>query len=198
LTEGTQLNSQIPEVSQAAMNIFTNISQVTQDLTLGNKLVYYEAIGSILSGIPDVNVLTRAIEVALGPLIRDWKIFIQNIEANTDMLSQDTTLQHISFFINVNERMNFCIKDRYIKVFDVIFNEMIVIYKYYTRFLGTELQKNQNALSHYSFKKIRAIRRDILKLFTTFVSNSSNKSEISVVYLPSLFDLLKLYKYPGA
>lgn len=127
-------------------------------------------------------------------MIKDWKIFIQNINANAEMLSQDTTLQHISFFINVNERMNYCIKDRYIKVFDVIFNEMIVIYNYYTGFLSSELQKNQNALTHYSFKRIRAIRRDILRLFTTFVSNSSNKAVISSVYFPSLYDLLKLYK----
>lgn len=175
-------------------DIFQNIGNKIAKLTIQNKLVYYEAIGVILSAIKKEDVLLEAIKVALNQLITGWKSFIASVDVNPDKLKLDDTLLNISFFINVNERLNGCIQDRYTVVFDVIFNEMVVIYNFYTNSCQAEYAQNRTCISFYNFKKMRAVKRDILRMFTVFIEHTKDKQTIAAKYLPSLFNMLKDYK----
>lgn len=116
------------------------------------------------------------------------------MDVSPEKLKLDDTLLNISFFINVNERLNGCIKERYTVVFDVIFNEMTVIYNFYTRTCQAEFAQNQVCLNYYNFKKMRAVKRDILRMFTVFVEHTKDKQIVAVKYLPSLFNMLKDYR----
>lgn len=98
-------------------DIFAGISAKINKLTLANKLLYYEAIGVILSAIKQNDVLLAAIQVALKDMILSWKSFIGSVNTNPDLLKKDDTLMNISFFINVNEKLNSCIQQRFIVVF---------------------------------------------------------------------------------
>lgn len=174
-------------------DIFKNIGNKIQKLSVQNKLIYYEAIGVILSAIKDDNVLIEAIRIALSQLITSWKSFISSIESNQDKLRQDETLLNISFFINVNEKLNSCIKDRYGVVFEVIFNEMTAIYNFYSNTCKQEFITNKVCLTFYNFKKMRAVKRDVLRMFTIFIEHTTDKQGVATKYLPSLFDILKAY-----
>ena len=175
-------------------DIFKNIPDKIAKLALPNKLVYYESIGELLSAIQDNKVLVEAIRVALSQLIGSWKNFIASININPELLKKDDTLLNISFFINVNDKLNSCIKDRYSVVFEIIFGEMVVIYTFYSQTCQTEFAINKACITFYSFKKMRAVRRDVLKMFTTFIEYTKDKQEVAKVYLPSLFNILKMYK----
>jgi len=178
----------------AVWDIFSNISTKIGKLTLPNKLIYYEAIGELLSAVTDEKVLTEAVRIALNSLISSWKNFIASVDVNPEILKKDETLLNISFFINVNEKLNSCLKDRYNMVFDVIFNEMVIIYGFYTKTCQDEFAKNKSCLTFYSFKKMRAVRRDVLKMFTTFIEFTKDKQSAAQKYMPSLFTILKAYK----
>lgn len=177
----------------AVWDIFKNIGNKIQKLTVQNKLIYYEAIGVILSAIKDDNVLIEAIRIALSQLITGWKSFITSIESNQDKLRQDETLLNISFFINVNEKLNSCIKDRYGVVFEVIFTEMTAIYNFYSNTCKQEYITNKVCINFYNFKKMRAVKRDVLRMFTIFIEHTTDKQGVATKYLPSLFDILKGY-----
>jgi exportin-1 len=176
-------------------DIFKNIGTKIQKLNLQNKLIYYEAIGVILSAIKEDKVLVEAIRVALNQLITGWKSFIASVDVNPDLLKQDETLLNISFFINVNEKLNAAIKDRYVIVFEVIFNEMIVIYNFYTNVCQKEFAQNKGCLTYYNFKKMRAVKRDILRMFSIFIEHSKDKQAVAANFLPPLSNILKAYEH---
>lgn len=177
----------------AVWDIFKNIGNKIQKLNLQNKLIYYEAIGVILSAIKDDNVLVEAIRVALNQLITGWKSFIASVGTNSEKLRQDETLLNISFFINVNEKLNGAIKDRYGIVFEVIFGEMVIIYDFYTNTCQQEFASNKGCLTFYNFKKMRAVKRDILRMFAIFIEHTTDKQGVATKYLPQLFNILKNY-----
>ena len=182
-------------------NLLANIHEKTGKLSLQNKLIYYESIGLILSAIQSNEVLVEAIKISLSKLINSWKEFLTSVDSNPDLLKKDETLLNISYFINVNEKLNSCIGSRYVIVFgkpnftkEVIFNEMMVIYGFYTNQCKSEFATNQACLSYYSFKKMRAVKRDILKMLITFFTHVDDKHNIAKSYLPSVLNLLAMYK----
>ena len=72
---------------------------------------------------------------------------------------------------------------------------MIVIYNFYLDACKAELAKNQYATTNYTFKKMNIVRRDILRMFTTFIQYAPlDKPVVNQKILPHLCDVLKNYK----
>lgn len=76
---------------------------------------------------------------------------------------------------------------------------MIVIYNFYLDACKAELTKNQYATTNYTFKKMNIVRRDILKMFTTFIQYAPlDNPAVHQKILPHLCDILKNYKVSPA
>lgn len=71
---------------------------------------------------------------------------------------------------------------------------MIVIYKFYSQTCLAEFALNSNCLTFYTLKKMRAVRRDVLKMFAVFFSHVGDKKAVAEKYLPPIFDMLSSYK----
>ena len=71
---------------------------------------------------------------------------------------------------------------------------MVTIYNFYTSQCQQEYAKNPGCYTFYSFKKMRAVRRDILKMFTVFVQFTGDKNASAQKYLPQMFNILKTYR----
>jgi len=71
---------------------------------------------------------------------------------------------------------------------------MVVIHKFYSQTCLAEFAVNSNCLTFYTLKKMRAVRRDILKMFTVFLSHVGDKQAVAEKYLPPIFEMLSAYK----
>lgn len=71
---------------------------------------------------------------------------------------------------------------------------MVVIFKFYSQTCLSEFALNPNCLTFYTLKKMRAVRRDILKMFTVFFSHVGDKQAVAGKYLPPIFEMLSAYK----
>lgn len=76
---------------------------------------------------------------------------------------------------------------------DHIFNDLITLYKFYSTHITQAIQKDQSNINNYQVKRMRAVRRDILKLFSTFLT-TADPQIASQKYLPGFGNLLTSYQ----
>jgi len=68
------------------------------------------------------------------------------------------------------------------------------LYWFYSDQIAAEYNLNSNVLLQYGFRKMRAVRRDIIHMFSTFIKNADPNSNENTKFLQGVGQLLSKYK----
>jgi len=109
-----------PGFETSTWEILNGVQEKTKELKLPHKIVFYEAIGKMLSFVKNDQVLAHCLQTTLTPIMDSWKNLLQNSGADATYLKSEETTLNISFFVNVNEKMCATIGSKYITVFGIV------------------------------------------------------------------------------
>ena len=99
----------------------------------------------------------------------------------------------VSFIVRVNERVAFSVGAKYYVYLAMIFNELLQVYKQYSDNISAIYGNQVESQNIVALRVMKTVRRDILKLITTFVSQSNEPSIIISEFLPALSELILDY-----
>lgn len=92
-------------------DLLRRIPDETSMLENSLKLVFFEAIGLIISAQQNVEEKTKHLAEALKIYLEEWSVLIGNWKNSRDirLLLEEGNMERISFFLKVNERMAFSV-----------------------------------------------------------------------------------------
>jgi exportin-1 len=99
----------------------------------------------------------------------------------------------ISFIVRVNERVAFSVGNRYYMYLATIFTELLQVYRLFSDNISYIYTNNTESQNIVALKVMKTVRRDILKLISTFISKSEEHHIVIQEFLPSLSELIQDY-----
>jgi hypothetical protein len=138
------------------------------------------------------------IEIVLGNTLGEkwvtWSDIIQSANSDQALLQNEECLLEISFILKIHERMAFAIKQPFFPALAKIFQDMIELYVFYSRQVVEQFNHGGKAVLSFSQnKKMRGVRKDILKLMTTYVHGTMEPQFVTENFIGPMFPILEDY-----
>lgn len=164
----------------------------TKDLKMHQKLMFYEAIGNIISFDQNQNQQIYLIEQTMIDCLNQWSQIYQNSQMNVEFLLNGDVIKVLDQILKLNERISVSVKTNYFYYAKLFLKSVFDYYSYYTDTICT-LYKEGN--KNYQFiKMIKIIKKSILKFTMSLVNYTFNADLLIVELLPYLGVLIEKYK----
>ena len=162
----------------------------TNELEDKHKLHVYEGIGYMIAEEKDVRKQEMLLSTLMQYTNQDWKQIIEMAKADSMCLQQDDVIRMISFIVRVNERVAYSVGSQYYLYLANIFQELLQVYKLYSDNISYAYAEGQAMSNGALLRVMKTVRRDVLKLITTFISKTQNHEIVITEFLPALSDLI--------
>lgn len=179
--------------SEPYINILTKmISEDTKDLHPHQKLMFYEAIGTMISCENDIRKQTILINNMMSTLYRDWKDLFNNAQQNTNILLENLVIKGIDITLKLNEKVAISVHNAYYSFATFLLDNIINSYIFYSN-IGNQIINNQVKLNINS-NTLKNIRRSLLRYLSTLVSSTDDTNILLTQLLPKLAPLIEQYR----
>ena len=196
-------------------DLIRRIPDETNMLENSLKLVFFEAVGLIISSQQSIEEKTKHLSDALKRYMDEWSALITEWKINHDirLLLDENNLERIGFFLKVNERlassvgpyyeyilrknekyeeiMNF---NGFFRFLEKIYLDIIDVYLIYSSYILQQFQtQGKFILNNNLLKKCKSIRKDVIKLICTALE-STKDPQYTKGYIPPLLNILEDFK----
>ncbi|KAF4672797.1 Exportin-1 [Perkinsus chesapeaki] len=166
------------EATPFVNQVIKAIPQETADLDVLQLCNFYEAMGKIISGVPDISKQTALVNEAMMDVRSKWSAVLQRASFGDErILAEDQqAIRTISAILRCYERMAVgagiacgdAIKD--------IYGDVLLVYKLYSQCVGAS--SGSSALfSWENVKLMRKVKRDVLRLVRSFVDSAVSEQD---------------------
>lgn len=161
-----------------------NISQDTNDLKDHQKLMFYEAIGIIISNEQDQQLQYSLLSSLLSSTYNIWEQTFSQAQNNIEYIHNAPIVKTLEMILRINERVCKSTKMIYWSFGKQMLDNMIKIYCYFSdslnRFYSSNTMMDQNVRAYISFNKT------VIKYLITLVDVITDKSIIINELIPKL------------
>jgi len=164
---------QIGETQPFVDEIIYNLSTIICDLSEPQVHVFYEAMGHIISSEFDEVAQAKLIENLMTVPNRIWSEIIEHAAANTNVILDQDVLHNIVHILKTNASACKSIGIPFISQIQRIFEDMLAIYRLVSSSITAMVnEQGQDALKQPLAKQMRAVKREILTLLSTWIARA--------------------------
>eukprot|EP01128_Nolandella_sp_AFSM9_P008513 TRINITY_DN5220_c0_g1_i1.p1 TRINITY_DN5220_c0_g1~~TRINITY_DN5220_c0_g1_i1.p1 ORF type:complete len:1077 (+),score=219.69 TRINITY_DN5220_c0_g1_i1:18-3248(+) len=146
---------------------------------------FYEGVGVLVSAHPPR--LQGKLVVKLMELPNNtWRGLMQRAAQNTNNLADPAVQRSFANILRVNNRACMGVGPAYIHQFANIYLDALNLCKFYSEQISKQISQNSQATGWVNVKQMRAVKREVLRLVTTFISCSDEVQTIVKDFLPPL------------
>ena len=191
---GEQLVILQNEESEPYINVLCrNVSEDTSDLHAHQKLMFYEALGNMISRDNDEKRKTLLIQNMMTPTFSDWTQIFDNANQNPELLQNNMAVKALDLICKIYERIAVSVKTSFWSFGAYIYDNLLKAYIYYSNIINDAMNQNQRHM--ISVKTFQSLKKTILKLIQSFISNNEDRNLIMNSILPNLSNLIEIYRY---
>lgn len=174
-------------------NLIRGLKENTSDLEIKQCLHIYEGIGHMISEEKDPNKREVLLESLMQYTQTDWNKVMEIANSDPSNLQDIEVIRTIGFIVKANERVASSLGHPFYTHLAKIFMELLQIYKLYSENISYVVANNSQQFSVSILKAMRTVRREILNLIATFISNNEDPDMVISEFLPKLSELITDY-----
>jgi exportin-1 len=165
----TQIGENQPFVDE----IISNLSTIICDLSEPQVHVFYEAMGHIISSEYDESQQAKLIENLMNIPNRIWAEIIEHATSNTNIILDPEVLHNLVHILKTNSSACKSIGIHFFSQIQRIFEDMLAIYRLISVSITNMVnQQGQDVLKQPLVKQMRAVKREILTLLSTWIART--------------------------
>jgi Importin beta-related nuclear transport receptor len=174
--------------------LIRKIPDETNQLEPEHKLVFYEAVGHMISCEKDFDRKNYLLQGVLGVYWEAWENMLREIEMNIEVLKNEAYIEQFVYIIRVHERLAYSVGHDFYKALAKIYMDLLKLYTLYSQLINSEIEAQGAYVINYAqTKRIRALKREMLGLIETFIEKSNDNALIAQNFIPPLSDVLQDY-----
>jgi exportin-1 len=163
----------------------------TKDLEPHQKLMFYEALGNMITYENDINQRITIISQLMQSTYNNWIEIFNNAGQNSDFLKNYQIARSLELIVRINERVCFSTKTPYWKFGCNLYNNMLNTFEFYSNIIDNSF--NNNIPIDINLKSFMGFNRTLLKFFITLVGNINDPNIIINEILNGLGKLIIIY-----
>ncbi len=174
------------------LTLVSNINEDSKDLAPHQKLMFYEAIGNMVSKEADYKKQSMYVQKMMSVIYDEWTKIFEEANKNPEVLLNTVNIRNIDLILKINERVAFSAGTCYFSFGSYIYDNIIKMYSYYSNMVNQAYQTNNQFNS--TVKVIKITKRTILKFLQTLVKYNEDREGILKFILPPLSGLIDQYR----
>ncbi|CAB3396830.1 unnamed protein product [Caenorhabditis bovis] len=175
--------------------MLTNLNGIICDLTPAQVHVFYEAVGHIISAQIDPVLQEPLIDELMSLPNRLWADIISSAGTSDSVLEDDETVKSILNILKTNVAACKSIGNAFVYQLGNIYMDLLSLYKILSEKVSKAVQMNgEDILKNSLVKSMRAVKREILILLSTWISKTQDAPLVLDNIVPPLFDAV-LFDY---
>ena len=171
-------------------HLIRTLKENSSDLEIKQRLHIYEGIANMISEEKDPGQREVLLDNLMQYTQADWGAVVEVISTEPSSLQEIEVIRTIGFIIKANERVAFALGHSYVTHLWKIFLELLQVYKIYSENISFVIASNNVGFSMSILKAMRTVRREILNLIATFISNNEDPDMVINDFLPKLSELI--------
>eukprot|EP00118_Oscarella_pearsei_P024873 m.306992 g.306992 ORF g.306992 m.306992 type:complete len:1067 (+) comp41797_c0_seq1:376-3576(+) len=177
------------EVVPFIESILTNINTIICDLEPQQVHTFYEAVGYMISAQTDGMARERLIEKYMSLPNQVWDGVIGLATKNVDVLKDHETIRQLSNILKTNVRGAKSIGHPFVVQLGRIYLDMLNIYKVLSENISAAVELNGAVvLSQPLIRGMRGVKKEALRLITTWVEKATDARMIRDSFVPPLLE----------
>ncbi|CAD6189633.1 unnamed protein product [Caenorhabditis auriculariae] len=175
--------------------MLVNLSGIICDLTQPQVHVFYEAVGHIISAQVDPNLQEPLIEQLMSLPNHSWDEIIASAANDDKTLTELDTIRSLLNILKSNVAACKSIGNAFVSQLSRIYSDVLSIYRLLSERVSVAVSGNgEEVLKMPLIKSMRACKREILILVSSWVSKSNSGEFVLENIVPLLFDAV-LFDY---
>ena len=172
-------------------DIIRTLPGTTSELENHQKLVFYQALGQILSNLDNEQELIYHISGSLNLIQTQWDKLLLLISNNIQSVAEIEVSRSLAFCIKANDSFCQTIGQSYFLQLTKIFNNLIQLYNTYSQFISSQIaQRGVIIISHTHIVSARAVKKRILNLLSTYTKGCKNPRLMIDNFLPTILNVV--------
>ena len=186
---------QAGEANPFIVELVETLPQIISDLEPHQVQAFYESVGTLLSDKGQAVTINRV--VLLKQLMslpnNSWRAICDKANANVHSLLEPPTIKEVVKILKSNSKVCATVGPLYIHQLNVIFLDMLNIYKIYSERISESVAR-QGAIAtrHALTRSMRTVKKEVLKLLSVFIEMSGppecEPTEIANHFLPPILN----------
>ena len=171
--------------------IIRGLQGTTNDLENHQKLVFYQALGQILSNLKSDQELQYHITGALNLVQKQWDDTLAVVSQGSGNLADIEISRSFAFCIKANDCFCSHLGHFYYIQLGKIFNQLMQIYLSYSEFITSQIStRGSIIISNTHIISARAVKKRILNLLSTYSKACKMPQLIFEQYLQSILNVI--------
>lgn len=172
-----------------------NLTGIICDLSHAQVHVFYEAVGHIISAQIDGNLQEHLIMQLMEIPNRTWNDIIASASVSDSILEEQEMVRSVLNILKTNVAACKSIGSAFVSQLGNIYSDLLSVYKILSEKVSRAVATHgEDALKLPLVKTMRAVKREILILLSTFISKNNDHKLILDSIVPPLFDAV-LFDY---
>jgi exportin-1 len=189
------VNLQPDEDTPYIYEIIKHLPKITSDLGPTQICVVYECLGQMIysdNGPVENEILVERLMQEPNSF---WSSLVTQFTSDPNCLRASDRVKLFNYFLRVNLAVSTYSKHLFNGQMAYLYPNLLKLYTNCSSIITQAVQENPN-YGHVTpvVRGVRSIKKDILKLITSYVSTCRNQDEVAATMVPSLFDTV-LYDY---
>lgn len=184
---------QVGEVMPFIDEILNTINTIICDLQPQQVHTFYEAVGLMIGAQTDNAVQERLIEKYMMLPNQVWDNIISQATRNVDVLKDPEVVKQLGNILKTNVRACKSLGHPYMLQLGRIYLDMLNVYKVMSENVSSAVSTNgENVTKQPLIKSMRTVKKETLKLISSWVSRSCDPQLVLENFVPPLLDAVLL------
>jgi len=170
------------------------IKDDTQDLTNYQKLMFYEAIGNMISTEYDAKKQVYLVSCMMENLREDWMNIFQSATTNQNILLEPQVIRALDIMLKINEKVCSSVKTNYYYFAENILKNVFDTYVLFSTTINTLYENGQANTNFGNIKNMKKIKKSIINYIISLIINTDNTEILLNNLSPYLSNFIEQFK----
>eukprot|EP00049_Salpingoeca_infusionum_P018286 m.356524 g.356524 ORF g.356524 m.356524 type:complete len:1068 (-) comp17567_c0_seq1:423-3626(-) len=182
------VQKQMGEATPFIHNIIENLPITVNDLTRQQTHVFYEAVGIMIASCRDPNDASSLVFMALQLPTQEWQ---EVVSAGERGLSDPEGIRQLSHALKCHLSICKTVGAFYQPQLTNLYEDMLAVYGAASQQCQQAIAENGESVVNQPFvKQLKGVRRDILRIVSSWTAKASSKEEAVSTFMPPLFEAI--------
>ncbi|GBO13973.1 Exportin-1, partial [Araneus ventricosus] len=184
---------QVGEVMPFIEDILNSINTIICDLQPQQVHTFYEAVGCMIAAQTDQAVRDHLIDKYMLLPNEVWDAIIRQATKSVEVLQHEDAVKQLGNILKTNVRACMALGHPYVMQLGRIYLDMLNVYKVMSEnIIGFIAKHGESAMKQSKIRGMRTVKKETLKLISSWVSRSTDPQMVLENFIPPLLDAVLL------
>ncbi|CAL1266809.1 unnamed protein product [Larinioides sclopetarius] len=184
---------QVGEVMPFIEDILNSINTIICDLQPQQVHTFYEAVGCMIAAQTDQAVRDHLIDKYMLLPNEVWDAIIRQATKSVEVLQHEDAVKQLGNILKTNVRACMALGHPYVMQLGRIYLDMLNVYKVMSEnIIGFIAKNGESAMKQSKIRGMRTVKKETLKLISSWVSRSTDPQMVLENFIPPLLDAVLL------